>query len=80
MTKKYKSAGIAGSLAWISAIVAMYAWVPFGLKFLADIFAYHIPFWAAFGFNLGLFILTEVVAIICAVIFGGLVVTNLKGK
>lgn len=73
-----RNAGFAGVLAVISAIVVMYAWVPFLLKLLADVFAYHLPFWSAFGYNLIMFLLTEVVAIVCAILFGGLAAINLK--
>lgn len=73
-------AGVAGFLAWVSAIVAIYAWVPFILKFLVDVFALKLPFWASFGYGLMMFLLTEFIAIVCLILFGAVAWNTAKGK
>lgn len=78
--KKAKNAGIAGLLFTLSGLVALYAWIPFGLKFIVDVFVTHLPFWGSFGYNLFMLLLTEVIAVICLILFGGLTFTSLKGK
>lgn len=75
-----KNAGIAGVLFFLSFVVACYAWIPFVLKLLVDVFATKLPFWASFWFNLGGFILTEIIAIICMALFAGIAAVSATRK
>ncbi len=78
--KKTKHTGITGFLFTLSALIALYAWIPFGLKLIVDVFVMHLPFWGSFFYNLFMLAMTEVIAVICVVLFGGLFAINLKSK
>lgn len=77
---KYKNAGFAGFMFFLSFIVLCYAWLPFTVKFLVDVAVTHLPFWGSFFYNLLMLALTCFISFICMVLFGGLAAINLKSK